>query len=127
VGLIERKVQSSKQLYNKLLKEESFQEEEFLRIIAHIINHSVITTTGATPFNLFRGRLFAPSWDEKLISPTEEEKLSKEEEELKLNGIIDRWCRINSQLYPKIRLRLEEIQNRKQKRRDQIREIQNYS
>jgi hypothetical protein len=87
-----------------------------LRIIAHIINHSVVTTIGTTPFNLFRGRLFAPSLNKELISPTEEDNISQEEvEELKLNGLIDRWCRINSQLYPAIRLRLEEIQNRKQK------------
>jgi hypothetical protein len=108
VGIVERKVQTAKQLFIKLQNstEQQFDDDEVLELIQYLMNNRKISSIGTTPFNLFRGRKFSTS-----IS-TQGGEEEEESEDFQLRSMIKKWLEINVQLYPMIKEKLMKIQER---------------
>lgn len=119
VGLIERYVQSSKELTKKMVFETSkdFEFENlplFLPLISHILNNRVIGST--TPFQLMFGREYSYPIDKDSTLFKTDIKSAL----ISINELSKRWINVKSNLYNQIIQRTSEVNQKRSKReRDQ--------
>jgi hypothetical protein len=108
---IERYVQNAKHLIQVLNEDfEKFTEEsieEYLKLLQIIMNNRTIVTLGTTPFLLFYGRRYnSPS--PTILDPISELEVPS------LEQLSQRWMEIHQELFPAIRERVTQIQDRRE-------------